>query len=98
MLDEAGCSRPRFIILLSCHGGVLAFSDIIITMNKTSLVQYIVRAEYAIAAALVAVFYVSVGNFDWYWLPILFMCLILVWLAICLIQKLAQLSITWVTV
>jgi hypothetical protein len=32
----------------------------------------IVSTEYLIAAALVAVFYVAVGNFAWYWLPILF--------------------------
>jgi hypothetical protein len=32
----------------------------------------IISTEYLVAAVLVAVFYVSVGNFSWYWLPILF--------------------------
>lgn len=32
----------------------------------------VVSTEYLVAAILVAVFYVSVGNFAWYWLPILF--------------------------
>lgn len=32
----------------------------------------IVSTEYLVAAVLVAVFYVVVGNFAWYWLPVLF--------------------------
>jgi hypothetical protein len=32
----------------------------------------VVSTEYLVAAILVAVFYISVGNFAWYWLPILF--------------------------
>lgn len=32
----------------------------------------IVSTEYLVAAILVAVFYVVVGGFSWYWLPILF--------------------------
>lgn len=37
------------------------------------LMKYIVSIEYLVAAALVAVFYISVGNFDWYWLPALYL-------------------------
>lgn len=33
----------------------------------------IVSAEYLVAAILVAVFYVVVGGFAWYWLPVLFL-------------------------
>ena len=32
----------------------------------------IISAEYLVAAVLVAVFYVVVGDFAWYWLPVLF--------------------------
>lgn len=35
--------------------------------------KQLVSAEYLIAAILVAVFYIVVGNFDWWWLPILFL-------------------------
>lgn len=33
----------------------------------------IVKIEYLILAILVAVFYIKVGEFDWYWLPLLFL-------------------------
>jgi hypothetical protein len=39
---------------------------------QSKLMKRIVSTEYLVAAILVAVFYVSVGNFAWYWLPILF--------------------------
>lgn len=39
---------------------------------QNPLMKRIVSTEYLIAAALVAVFYVAVGNFAWYWLPLLF--------------------------
>ena len=35
--------------------------------------KQLVSSEYLIAAILVAVFYIVVGNFDWWWLPILFL-------------------------
>lgn len=35
--------------------------------------KQLISSEYLIAAILVAVFYVVVGNFDWWWLPILFL-------------------------
>lgn len=35
--------------------------------------KQLVSAEYLIAAILVAVFYIVVGDFDWWWLPILFL-------------------------
>lgn len=38
----------------------------------TTLKQ-IISAEYLVAAILVAVFYVVVGGFAWYWLPVLFL-------------------------
>lgn len=41
-------------------------------MQKT-LMKRIISSEYLVAAVLVAVFYVVVGNFAWYWLPILFL-------------------------
>lgn len=40
-------------------------------MQKT-FTKYIVSVEYIIAAVLVAVFYIVVGEFPWYWLPITF--------------------------
>ena len=40
-------------------------------MQKT-LMKRIISAEYLVAAVLVAVFYVVVGDFAWYWLPVLF--------------------------
>jgi hypothetical protein len=39
---------------------------------QSKLMKRIVSTEYLVAAILVAVFYVVVGNFAWYWLPILF--------------------------
>ncbi len=39
---------------------------------QSKLMKRIVSTEYLVIAILVAVFYVSVGNFAWYWLPILF--------------------------
>jgi hypothetical protein len=39
---------------------------------QSKLMKRVVSTEYLVAAILVAVFYVSVGNFAWYWLPILF--------------------------
>lgn len=42
-------------------------------MQKTKLMKRIVSTEYLVGAILVAVFYVVVGGFSWYWLPILFL-------------------------
>jgi hypothetical protein len=39
---------------------------------QSKLMKRVVSTEYLVAAILVAVFYISVGNFSWYWLPILF--------------------------
>lgn len=41
-------------------------------MNNVSFARYIVKIEYLFAAVLVALFYVTVGHFDWWWLIILF--------------------------
>jgi len=41
-------------------------------MQTTKLMKRIVSAEYLAAAVIVAIFYVVVGNFPWYWLFILF--------------------------
>jgi len=38
-----------------------------------NLMKRVISAEYLIAAILVAIFYIYVGNFAWYWLPILFL-------------------------
>ena len=40
---------------------------------QTKLMQRIVSTEYLIAAILVALFYIVVGGFAWYWLPLLFL-------------------------
>lgn len=39
---------------------------------QNSLTKYVVSVEYLIAAILVAVFYINVGGFAWYWLPVTF--------------------------
>lgn len=39
---------------------------------QSKLMKRIVSTEYLVAAVLVAVFYIVVGNFAWYWLPVLF--------------------------
>lgn len=39
----------------------------------TSIMKRIISAEYLVAAVLVAVFYVTVGGFAWYWLPVTFL-------------------------
>lgn len=39
---------------------------------QSKLMKRVVSTEYLVAAILVAVFYITVGNFAWYWLPILF--------------------------
>lgn len=36
------------------------------------LMKRVISAEYFIAAVLVAAFYISVANFEWYWLIVLF--------------------------
>ena len=40
---------------------------------QDSLLKRIISVEYLLAAILVAVFYVVIGQFDWYWLIILFL-------------------------
>ena len=40
---------------------------------QNTFMKQLVSSEYLIAAILVAVFYIVVGNFDWWWLPILFL-------------------------
>ena len=40
---------------------------------QTKLMKRIVSTEYLIAAVLIAVFYIVVGGFPWYWLPLLFL-------------------------
>lgn len=41
-------------------------------MQLPSLLKKVVSLEYLFAAVLVALFYVTVGHFDWWWLIILF--------------------------
>ncbi len=41
-------------------------------MNLSSFSRYIVKLEYLFAAVLVAVFFVTVGHFEWWWLILLF--------------------------
>lgn len=41
-------------------------------MQQTQLMKRVVSTEYLIVAVLVAIFYVVIGGFSWYWLPILF--------------------------
>lgn len=40
---------------------------------QNTFMKQLISSEYLIAAILVAIFYVVVGNFDWWWLPILFL-------------------------
>jgi hypothetical protein len=40
---------------------------------QTPIMKRIISTEYLIAAILVAVFFVTIGGFDWYWLPIMFL-------------------------
>lgn len=42
-------------------------------MKLSFITQYVVKLEYLFAAVLVAVFFVSVGHFDWWWLIVLFL-------------------------
>ena len=42
-------------------------------LMHSKLMKTIVSAEYLFAAVLVAIFYVVVGGFDWWWLAILFL-------------------------
>lgn len=41
-------------------------------MNLTSVMRYFVKLEYIFASILVALFYLLVGEFDWWWLIVLF--------------------------
>ena len=41
-------------------------------MNLSSFSHYIVKLEYLFAAVLIAVFFVAVGHFNWWWLLLLF--------------------------
>lgn len=41
-------------------------------MNAGPFAQYIVKVEYLFGAVLVALFFVTVGHFDWWWLLVLF--------------------------
>lgn len=51
-----------------------AISPLFVTLMfmKKSLMQQIVSLESVFVAVLVAVFYVSVGGYDWYWLILAF--------------------------
>lgn len=40
---------------------------------QSSLMRRVISTEYLVAAMLVVIFYLSVGNFSWYWLPVLFL-------------------------
>lgn len=42
-------------------------------MQQTKLMKRIVGTEYLMGAVLVAIFFVVIGGFSWYWLPILFL-------------------------
>jgi len=42
-------------------------------MFKQTTLRHIVSVEYLFAAVLVAMFYVAVGGFPWYWLLLLFL-------------------------
>ncbi len=41
-------------------------------MQLSSLMKRVVSLEYLFAAVLIAIFFVTVGEFDWWWLIILF--------------------------
>lgn len=41
-------------------------------MQLSSVMKRIISLEYLFAAVLIAIFFVTVGNFDWWWLIILF--------------------------
>lgn len=41
-------------------------------MNTSKLLKRIVSTEYLVAAILVALFYIVVGGFQWYWLLVAF--------------------------
>ena len=41
-------------------------------MKQTALMKRIVSTEFLFAAVLVAIFYVSVGEYDWWWLILAF--------------------------
>lgn len=47
----------------SCYTGYMQF---------TSFTRYVVRLEYLFAAVLIALFFVTIGGFDWWWLILLF--------------------------
>lgn len=40
---------------------------------QNPILKRIVSLEYILAATLIVVFYVAVGKFEWYWLPISFL-------------------------
>ncbi len=40
---------------------------------QNSILKRIVSLEYLVIAILVALFYIVVGEFSWYWLPVLFL-------------------------
>lgn len=41
-------------------------------MQFTAFTRYVVRLEYLFAAVLIALFFVTIGDFDWWWLIVLF--------------------------
>lgn len=41
-------------------------------MTRSSLMKRVISTEYLIMAVLVALFYVVLGKFDWWWLVVLF--------------------------
>lgn len=54
--------------MMHCHGYFLWYNKLM----QTKIMKQIVSLEYLFAAVLVAVFFVVVGKFDWWWLIILF--------------------------
>ena len=41
-------------------------------LMQTTIMKKLISLEYLFAAVLTALFFVTVGNFDWWWLPVLF--------------------------
>jgi hypothetical protein len=44
-----------------------------ILKRMNTVMKRIVSIEYALAAILLVIFYINVGGFAWYWLPVLFL-------------------------
>ena len=71
--DASSILAARTNARVALHQCGFYFCSVILKHMQRGLMKQIISVEYLVAAALVMLFYIVVGNFAWYWLFILFL-------------------------